>query len=191
MMANSLLSWCTLAATVGLVSLSGSITPGNQAAAAETVSVFGEKELNVPASWQRIQPQSSIVEHEFIVKDGQGENAQQVRVTMMAAGGDVKANIERWKGQFTGGDAAAQKTEEKKLGDWTVHLVDLSGNFKETMGGGPFSGGKVVDRPNYAMTGLILVHPEGRKYFVKMTGPADLVKSGRKDLVQMLDGLKD
>jgi hypothetical protein len=159
--------------------------------ATETVSVFGEKKLEVPKTWQRTKPASSIVEHEFLLKDEEGDDAPTARVTMMAAGGDVKANIDRWKGQFTGGDAAAQKSEEKKVGKWTVHIVDLSGNFKETMGGGPFSGGKVVERTNYAMLGAILVHPEGRKYFVKMTGPADLVKSGREDLVSMFDGLKD
>jgi hypothetical protein len=159
--------------------------------AGETVSVFGEKKLEVPENWKRTKPASTIVEHEFLLKDGEGDDAPMARVTMMAAGGDVKANIDRWKGQFTGGDAAAQKAEEKKVGKWTVHVVDLSGNFKETMGGGPFSGGKVVERKDYAMLGAILVHPEGRKYFVKMTGPAELVKSGREDFLNMFDGLKD
>lgn len=159
--------------------------------AKETVSVFGDKKLEVPQSWQKTKPASSIVEYEFLVKGGEGDDAPTARVTMMAAGGDVKANIDRWKGQFAGGDAAAQKSEEKKVGDWVVHVVDLSGNFKETMGGGPFSGGKVVERQNYAMLGAILVHPEGRKYFIKMTGPSDLVKSNRESVVQMLDGLKN
>jgi hypothetical protein len=181
----------TLAAAIAVASVCAHPCGAEDADAKQTVSVFGEKKLNVPQEWQRTKPQSSIVEHEFIVKSGEGDDAPVARVTMMAAGGDVKANIDRWKGQFSGGEAALQKSEEKKIGQWTAHIVDLSGNFKETMGGGPFSGGKVVDRPNYAMTGLILVHPEGRKYFIKMTGPAELVKSSRSDMVQMLDGLKD
>ncbi len=190
-MTSSPLSWCTWALALALLTLGSVPTLADEPAATETVSVFGEKKLAIPQSWQRTRPQSSIVEHEFVVRSGEGDDAPQARVTMMAAGGDVKANIDRWKTQFTGGDAAAQKTEEKKVGDWTVHLVDLSGNFKEMVGGGPFSGGKVVDRPNYAMSGLILVHPQGRKYFVKLTGPAELVKASRQDLVQMLDGLKN
>jgi hypothetical protein len=190
-MTSSLFRWCTLAVALTMLTLDGAPSRGDEPAAAATVSVFGEKKLTVPQTWQRTRPQSSIVEHEFVVRSGEGDDAPQARVTMMAAGGDVKANIDRWKTQFTGGDAAAQKTEEKKVGDWTVHLVDLSGNFKEMVGGGPFSGGKVVDRPNYAMAGLILVHPQGRKYFVKMTGPAEVVKASRQDLVQMLDGLKN
>jgi hypothetical protein len=179
-----------LCAAVCLVFSSVSVVSADEKAE-ESVSVFGDKKLAVPGSWQRTKPASSIVEHEFLVKGGDGEDAPTARVTMMAAGGDVKANIDRWKGQFTGGDAAAQKSEEKKVGDWVVHVVDLSGSFKETMGGGPFSGGKVVERQNYAMLGAILVHPEGRKYFIKMTGPSDLVKSNRESMVQMLDGLKN
>lgn len=182
--------WCCVALSLTLVAL-GAPQGRADEPAAQKVSVFGEKNLTIPAAWQRVQPQSSIVEHEFVVKASDAEDAPQARITMMAAGGDIAANIARWKTQFTGGDAAAQKSQEKKVGKWTAHIVDFSGNFKETTGGGPFSGGRVVNRPNYAMTGLILVHPEGRKYFVKMTGPADLVKANRDEVVQLIEGLKD
>jgi hypothetical protein len=167
-----------------------SASPADEPAAADTISVFGEGTLKVPAKWEVAPPQSSIIEHEFVIKSGDGADAPKARVTMMAAGGDVKANIERWKGQFTGGDAAAQKTEDKKVGKWTVHIADLSGSFAETMGGGPFAGGKTVKRENYAMTGIILEHPEGRKYFIKITGPMDVVKANRPAVIEMLEGLK-
>jgi len=173
------------AASLGVNSLEA-----EDAAVAESISVFGDAKLEVPSSWERKEPTSSIIEHEFVAKSGEGADAPTARVTMMAAGGDVRANIERWKGQFAGGDAAAQKTEEKKVGNWTVHIADLSGAFAETMGGGPFSGGKTVKRENYAMTGVILEHPEGRKYFIKVTGPMDVVKANRPMVVKMIEGLK-
>jgi len=157
----------------------------------ESISVFGEKTLKIPAAWQRTRPQSSIVEHEFLIKAADADDAPAARITFMAAGGDVQANIDRWKTQFIGGDPAKQKTEQLKVGDWTVHIVDLSGKFKETVGGGPFSGGKVVERENYGMLGGILVHPEGRKYFIKVTGPVDLVKAQRESMIRMFDALKD
>jgi hypothetical protein len=168
----------------------GTVRAADEAAVADTISVFDDAKLEVPEGWERTEPKSSIIEHEFLVKEGEGDDAPQARVTMMAAGGDVKANIDRWKGQFTGGDADAQKTEEKKVGNWTVHIADLSGSFAETMGGGPFSGGKTVKRENYAMTGIILAHPEGRKYFIKVTGPMELVKANRPAVIKMIDGLK-
>jgi len=159
-------------------------------AVAESISVFGDATLAVPSSWETSKPASSIIEHEYVAKVGEGDEAKTARVTMMAAGGDVQANIDRWKGQFKGGDAAAQKTETIKMGNWNVHVADLSGSFAETMGGGPFSGGKVVQREGYAMMGIILEHPEGKKYFIKVTGPMEVVKQTRPEVMKMLEALK-
>ena len=155
---------------------------------AKTVSVFGEANLKVPAQFKATKPQSGIVEHEFVAKSTKNDEAT-ARVTFMAAGGDVQANISRWKGQFSGGDAEAQKSNEMKVGKWNVHIVDVSGKFQERMGGGPFFGGKTVERENYAMAGAIIVHPEGRKYFVKMVGPAEVVNENREAFVEMIKSI--
>jgi hypothetical protein len=139
--------------------------------------------------FKRVAPQSPILEHEFQASAGEAEDGETARVTMMAAGGDVAANIVRWKDQFTGGDEKEQKTEELKIGKWQVYIVDVTGNYAERMGGGPFAGGKVVNRENYAMTGAILVHPEGQKYFVKMIGPSEVVKANRNHFVDMIKSI--
>jgi len=154
-----------------------------------SVSVFGEATLSVPSDFKRVPVQSSILEHEFEAKMGEGDEAPAARVTMMAAGGDVADNIRRWQDQFSGGKQEAQKTEELKIGAWQVHLVDVSGAYQERMGGGPFAGGKVVTRENFGMTGAILVHPQGRKYFVKMIGPVEVVKANREAFVQMIKSI--
>ena len=156
----------------------------------EAISIFGAGNLQVPADFKRVEKKSRIIEHEFQASTGEGDDAKTARVTMMAAGGDVEANIKRWKGQFSGGDEDAQKAEEMKLGNWQVHIVDVSGSYQERMGGGPFGGGKVVQRENYAMAGAILVHPEGRKYFVKMIGPGDVVKANKKAFVEMIKSIE-
>ena len=155
----------------------------------ETINVFGAGDLKVPAEFKRVAPKSPIIEHEFQASVGEAKEGETARVTLMAAGGDVKANIDRWKGQFAGGDEKDQKTEEMKLGNWQVYIVDGSGNYAERMGGGPFAGGRVVNRENYAMAGAILVHPEGRKYFVKMIGPSEVVKANRKAFVTMIKSI--
>jgi len=154
----------------------------------ETVSVFGEGTLTVPAAFERTQPKSRIIQHEFRAKAGDDEST--ARVTMMGASGGVDANIKRWKGQFAGGDEDAQKTEEMKLGDWKIHLVDLSGRYGESMGGGPFAPGKTVQRENYGMAGAILVHPKGRTFFVKMIGPNEVVKANREAFVEMIKSIE-
>jgi hypothetical protein len=171
---------------------SGAVTQADESTAKETVSVFGEANLEVPSAFKRVKPKLRIIEHEFQAKAGEGADAATARVTMMRAGGDVAANIQRWKGQFVGGDADAQKTMEMKLGKWQVHIVDVSGSFAERVGGGPFAGGKVVNRENYAMTGAIMVLAAGdtqRKYFLKLIGPQAVVKANRKAFVTMVKSL--
>lgn len=156
----------------------------------ETISVFGEGKLEVPASFKRVEPKSRIIAHEFQAKAGEGDDAATARVTFMAAGGDVAANIKRWQDQFAGGDEKENKAEELKIGDWTLHLVDVNGTFAERMGGGPFAGGRVVQRDGYAMTGAIFVDPSGRKYFAKMIGPKAVVKANREAFVKMAKSIE-
>ncbi|WP_039963206.1 hypothetical protein [Rhodopirellula europaea] len=156
-----------------------------------TVDVFGAGTLEVPESFKKTTPRSRIVEHEFAVKDGEGDDAPSARITMMAAGGDVKANLDRWKNQFSGSNKKVAETEVKKEGDWETHVIEVSGTFTETMGGGPFSGGRKVQRENYKMMGAILVHPEGRKYFVKMYGPIALIESNRDLFKKMIASIDE
>ena len=162
-----------------------------EAAKPQSVRVFGKGTLEVPAAFKRTEPQSRILEHEFqaTAGEGEGEDAKTARVTMMAAGGDVAANIARWKGQFSGDDKQ-QAVKQLDLGQWKVHLVDVSGDYAERMGGGPFFGGRTVQRSDYAMLGAILVHPQGRKYFVKMIGPASVVKANREAFVKMIKSIQ-
>ena len=170
----------------------GLVSSSRQCMAAETaeatsVDVMGEAEMEVPGEFKKVDPKSRIIEHEFEAS----ADDKTARVTMMAAGGDVAANISRWKGQFSGGDKEKIKSEEMKVGDWTVHMVDVNGTYAESMGGGPFFGGKKVQRPDYAMLGAILVHPEGRKYFVKMVGPGSVVEGNRERFVEMIRSIED
>ena len=142
--------------------------------------------LEVPTSFKTSPPKSRMLQYEFKV----GEEDKSARLTMMAAGGGVDPNIKRWKGQFAGGDPKAQKSEKIDVDGWDVHIVDCSGSYAERMGGGPFAGGKVVQREDYAMVGAIIAQPEGRLYFLKMIGPAETVKANRKTFVNMLKSLK-
>lgn len=156
---------------------------------AKTIRVFDSLTLTVPKEWKSQPARSRIVEQEFIAPAAEGdEDASTARVTMMAAGGDVESNIERWKGQFAG-DAPA-KVEQLDVAGQKVHLVQLEGSFKETMGGGPFAGGKTVVRDDYGMLGAIIVTDGGRKYFIKMTGPKEAIDANKKAFHTMIKGLK-
>lgn len=160
---------------------------GQEAAeiASEKVRVFDIGEMSIPPEFKRAEKKSRIIQHEFKV----GEGDSTARLTMMAAGGGIDANIKRWKGQFSGGKKEDQKSEKIKVGKTDVHLVDANGSYAESMGGGPFFGGKKVQRENYSMAAAIIADPSGRTYFLKLIGPAKVVDANREKFIEMIKTL--
>jgi hypothetical protein len=166
----------------------------------ETVSVFGKATLEVPSSFERTKPKSRIVQDEFVAKAGEGDEAETARVYMMASGGSIRANLDRWKGQFAGDEKAFQ-SKEMELGGWDVFMAEHEGTYSDRVGGGPFFGGRVVKRSDYAMVGAILVPPDPSdadapvdarpKYFVKMIGPKSVVEANREAFVEMVKSLDE
>lgn len=166
----------------------------------EKVSVLGKATLEVPGRFERTQPASRIVEDEFVAKLGEGEDAKTARLYMMASGGSLDANLERWKGQFSG-DAQAFKTKEMKRGNWNVVVAEHSGTYTERMGGGPFAPGRTVQRPDYGMVGAIIIAPDPAnadadpnlrpKYFVKMVGPQGVIDANKEAFLGMVKSLKE
>ncbi len=55
--------------------------------------------------------QTRIVEHEFAIPAAEGDKADG-RFTIMAAGGSVDANIDRWYAQFSQPDGGSTKEGE-------------------------------------------------------------------------------
>ncbi|MEM6978131.1 MAG: hypothetical protein AAF539_00605 [Planctomycetota bacterium] len=156
-----------------------------------TINVFGST-MTVPAAFTAAEKQSRIIAHEFAASDDGGETA---RVTMMAAGGGIQANLDRWKGQFGGDDKEIGDTKEFKSGPFNAYLLKVSGKYAETMGGGPFSGGRKVMRDNYAMLGAILVKPiaadgSGPSYFIKMIGPKSVIESNADAFETMIKSVE-
>jgi hypothetical protein len=166
-----------------------------QAAVAEDVRAFSiasdSLSLSAPEGWKRVPPKSAIVETEFSVPS-EGEGEQPGRMTVMGAGGSVQANIDRWYGQFAQPDGSATKdkatTKTLKLSGCTVTMVDVGGTFKD-MPGGPFAGGKSVDRPNYRMLAAIVETPGQGSYFLKFYGPAATVAKHADGFRTMAEGL--
>jgi hypothetical protein len=148
----------------------------------------GKFTLEAPATWQRKQPRTRIVEHEFEVPVAKGdENAG--RVTLMGAGGGVEANIQRWFGQFTQPDGAntSDKAKVKKtsLAGQDVHLIDVSGTYLDRPG--PAAPG--VERPGYRMLAAVIATKDLGTYFIKFYGPERTVADNEKAFLKMIEGL--
>ncbi|HEY1067068.1 MAG TPA: hypothetical protein VGE52_13185 [Pirellulales bacterium] len=146
--------------------------------------------LTVPAEWKKVEPKSRIVQFEFAAPKAEGADADG-RVTFMAAGGSIDANIERWYGQFTQPDGKSTKdrakVEKKTIDGLEVHLVDISGTFAESSGG-PFAG-KTVERPDYRMLAAIIVANDAQ-IFIKFTGPAKTIAANAENFQKMIESVK-
>ncbi|MFM8571346.1 MAG: hypothetical protein ACKOAU_07095 [Pirellula sp.] len=160
-----------------------------EAGKTETLSFAnGKITVEKPASWKTVPPKSNIVQYEFRAP---AEGDQTSRVTVMGATGGIEANIVRWIGQFDGLTRADAKIEKKTIQKTTVHIVELEGTYKDSMGGGPFAPGPVKKLENHAMLGLILELDGGELVFIKMTGPKKTVASEREAVMKMVEGLKN
>lgn len=150
----------------------------------ETIDLAeGKLLLKAPADWTRKQPSVRIIDHEFSVPKAEGDEADG-RVTVMGAGGGVKANVDRWKSQFT--KLTKQNEETKKVGDIEVHIIDLTGTYKDQRG--PFAPAQVLE--NQRMLGAILVSEKLGAYFVKFTGAEKTVAAQEKAFKAMVEGLE-
>ena len=149
----------------------------------------GKLQLTAPGSWTRKRPQTAIVEHEFAIPPSKDDKAEG-RLTVMAAGGGVEANIDRWYGQFTQPDGGSTRDRAKvqkiKVGGDEVHLVDLSGTFKDQRG--PMA--PAVERPKYRMLAAIIPTKNAGTYFIKFYGPERTVADNEKAFVGMIEGLQ-
>lgn len=149
----------------------------------------GKITLEAPKEWTRKQPRTRIVEHEFATPAGKDDTAE-ARFTVMAAGGGVEANIERWVGQFSADEGKPAKERVKvqklKIAGQEVHFVDISGTFKDSPG--PFA--PATARPNYRLLGAIIVTEKLGQHFLKLTGPKETVTEQEEAFQDMLNSLK-
>ncbi len=149
----------------------------------------GNIEFTATGSWKKVVPRSTMLEAEFEIPKSEGDE-KDGRLTMMAAGGSVQANIDRWIGQFKNADGTPLEGIESKtmtVAGNTVHMVDLTGTFAESMGG-PVA--PKTDRDNYRMLGSIIETGDDFNYFVKFYGPAKTIGDNAKAFEALIKSMK-
>jgi len=91
-------------------------------------------------------------------------------------GGGIKANMDRWIGQFEGEPESEQEIVEK--GGRKIHFLEAKGTYMESSGG-PFAG-KKTPRPGYLLLGAILESDKGA-VFLKLFGEEKAVEALKED----------
>ncbi len=152
--------------------------------AAEAKFKVSEFTFQRPEKWESVPPPSPMRKAQLKVNDAEKKTSAEVVFFHFGAGGGggVQANIERWYRQFEGPrEKLGTKTEEVKVGKHKVTYVQAEGTFNSGMPGGP-----TTPMTGYAMRGAIIEAAEG-DVFVKMTGPAALVKASEADFKKMVE----
>jgi hypothetical protein len=134
-----------------------------------------------PAEWAWIDVTSPMRKAQLKVPGASAEQSADVVFFHFGAGGggDVASNAQRWLAQFKGAEGAG-KIEPQEIAGTKVTLVTTEGTFSSGMPGGP-----ATPLENHALLGAIIEGSEG-SVFVKMTGPAALVKSSREKFLAFI-----
>ena len=154
-----------------------------------SVSVKAEKfsaggiPFEAPKGWQSQKPSSSMRKAQFVIKDKNGTAEVVFFHFGPGAAGGVKANVERWLGQFNEpADQIKAKISDEKINNIKVTYVTAEGTF---MKGPPFGGNK-VPVPNSGLLAAIIEGKQGA-VFIKATGPKAITYGSQKALKLMVE----
>src|SRR4051812_9197620 len=137
--------------------------------------------FTTPAGWERDETTCSMRKAQLKVPASDKKESAEVVFFYFGEGngGGVKANVDRWMSQFQ--NQSNPKVENTKVGKHDVTWVEVEGTYLSGMPGGPRT-----PQPNSMLYGAIIENPSGN-VFVKMTGPASLVKSSREAFKKMIE----
>ena len=134
--------------------------------------------FTVPEGWTKVTPSSPMRNAQLEIARGQ-EKAEVTFFHFGGGSGTTADNVARWFGQFPGSEAN-RKTETIEVGGTRITFATTEGTFSSGMPGGP-----TAPMNGYGLCGAIIENPGGDVY-VKMTGPAALVKDSAEALKKMV-----
>lgn len=154
---------------------------------AEEIQVGEAATFQQPKDWKSVQPKMRMIAAEFQAPQ-EAKADEAARVTFMQASGSIDDNINRWVGQFENAKREDAKVEEVKIDGATVHMVELTGDFKNSMG--PFNPQPAQVLKNHTMLAAIVDTQKGGKIFIKMTGPQKTVADQKDAFREMVKSAK-
>ena len=134
-----------------------------------------------PAAWTWVPVSSPMRKAQLRVPGAAADQAADITFFHFGAGGGggLDANIKRWLGQFQAAEGVS-KVEPQTIAGTKVTIVTTAGTFASGM-----PDGASTPLPDQALLGAIVEHADG-DVFVKMTGPAPLVKGSRAKFMEFI-----
>lgn len=152
---------------------------------------LGDQVAIAPDAWRRRQPRNSMRLAEFTLPPDPGAtDTAEVVVYFFGAGqgGDVEANVERWRMQFTDEDGSHPDPAVEPVADafHPTTLVEMSGRYARGMG----MGSSPEDaRADQVLLAAVVEAPAGNLY-VQMYGPSAVVRAQRDAFVRFVRGIR-
>ncbi len=145
-----------------------------------------------PPRWSVGAPRTMrIVTYGISAEEGDGEDAEcAVFYFGPGQGGTVRANLQRWYGQFEQPDgrpsSEAAQLQETTVDGIKITVVEVSGTYLSSAA--PMSPEK-VKKPNFRMLGGIIEGPQGPVFF-KLTGPEKTVARAAEEFEALVKSVK-
>jgi hypothetical protein len=142
-----------------------------------------------PAKWVSRPPTSSARLAMFTVPGSDSASNAEVVVYSFGStpGGNVAANLERWRSQFStpDGSPVPEKVTRDSSGAFPLTIAEYRGTYRRGVGAG--SADSV--RTGQALVSAIVETPRGA-LFIQLFGPAAPVLAERDTFVRFVKGLK-
>jgi hypothetical protein len=140
---------------------------------------------SLPARWKDGGERPMRIATYAIPSGGEGADAEcAVFYFGSNQGGDVRANIDRWVGQFENPSTPVEG--EKEVDGLKVITVTTTGTYLAPAGPMMQSQGKLA---NYMLLGAIIEAPGGSVFF-KLTGPSATVEGAKAEFDALLGSIK-
>ena len=145
---------------------------------AEKVEVAGYS-FSSPSNWVSSKPTSKMRKAQFNVPGKDGKDAEVAFFHFGGGGaGGVKANVDRWMGQFE--SPKDKDIKNTVIGEIPVTYAQAHGTFLSGRAFGP-----KTPKPGYALLAAIISGKNGA-IFIKMTGPKETVEGEVSNMKQMV-----
>ncbi len=145
-----------------------------------------------PSSWKEESPSNRMRLAQFRLPKADGDPNDAELVVFRNAGGSVRDNITRWKGQFTPPDGKTidevSKVEEIKIGGRDATKLDIHGTY--LLKRRPFDpDDKGEKQPGYRMLAVQFDGPSN-VYHIRLVGPAKTVEHYKPGFDEWLKNFK-
>ena len=174
--------------TFGITAILGAAFARDAGAQAASVTLLDYR-TTVPSGWIARAPSSSSRLAQFVLSGSDSANNAEVVVFFFGKtqGGNVEANLARWRGQFStpDGSPVPERVTRDSSGAFPITIAEFRGTYRRGIGAGAADS----VRTGQALVAAIAETPRGT-LFIQLFGAAARVAGERDAFVGFVKGLR-